>query len=49
VRVSGRNLYLSFDVLVVGLSGMERRMGNLIMRVKGGVVRLKMVVRSRDL
>jgi hypothetical protein len=49
VRGSGRNLYLSVDVLVVGLLGMERRMGNLIMKVKGGVVRLKMVVKSRDL
>ena len=48
-RVFGMNLCLIADVLVVVSSGSEKRMGDLIMRVRGGAVLLKMVVRSRDL
>lgn len=48
-RVFGMSLYLFVDGLVVVSSGSEKRMGDLIMRVRGGAVLLKMVVRSRDL
>jgi hypothetical protein len=48
VRVFGRSLYLFVDVPEVGLLG-RRKMGNSIKRVKGGVVLLKLVVRSLDL
>jgi len=45
----GMNLYLFVDGLVVVSSSSEKRMGDLIMIMRGGAVLLKMVVRSRDL
>ena len=48
-RVFGMNLYLIVDVLAVVSLGSGKRMGDLIMRVRGGAILLRMVVRSRDL
>lgn len=45
--VFGRNSYLFVDGPEVGGSG-RRKMGNLIGIVRGGVVQLKLVVRSLD-
>jgi len=48
-RVFGMNLYLIVDVLAIVSLGSGKRMGDLIMRVRGGAILLRMVVRSRDL
>jgi hypothetical protein len=47
-RGSGRNSYLFVDDQVVAQLR-RRKMGNSIMRVRGGVVLLKLVVMSLDL